>query len=540
MPAAGGPTASRSAPSRSPEFGERGRSGPLPGDLFVNPIAEGADPCVVRIGERYLWCQSEANVGVSLWTSDRLTTLGERHVVWRAPADGPASRQVWAPELFFLDGRWRIYLAASDGRNRTHRSYVLTAESDDPLGPYRLGGPLATGDGSPRSSQPRWAIDLTVLEYAGRRFALWSGWPDGRTDSQCLYIAPMSDPTTIAGPRVRVCANDDFPWELTDPPAGRRGLNEAPQVLQHDGRTFVLYSCGASWLPTYGLGLLELRGDDPLDPACWYKHPEPAFQGTDATFGVGHSGFVTEPDGSWWHVFHAKVDREPGWRRALFVQPMGWDDDGLPRLGRPVAPGEPVAVPAETPARARTAAGDWHFPDSGLGDFDYYGHQQFLDLAADGVLLGQAPDRPVNDYRSGEKLVLRDGRYADVRVTTELRLLGGALEAGLLIRVTAPAVGPNAQRGYYAAVSASRGLVTVGKMDGRRRVELGTAPYRSTVPNRLTVEAVGPRLTMYLDGQPESPLAVTDDEFAFGSVGLRVSDTAACYRSLSVRPLANG
>ena len=25
---------------------------------FVNPIAEGADPCVIRHGDKYLWCQS--------------------------------------------------------------------------------------------------------------------------------------------------------------------------------------------------------------------------------------------------------------------------------------------------------------------------------------------------------------------------------------------------------------------------------------------------------------------------------------------------
>jgi GH43 family beta-xylosidase len=107
---------------------------PLADGLFVNPIAEGADPFVVRDGDRYLWCQTVGDAGVAVWTSDRLTSLGTKHVVWRAPDSGPCSAQVWAPELVRLDGRWHIYFAASDGRNENHLAYVLVADSDDPLG----------------------------------------------------------------------------------------------------------------------------------------------------------------------------------------------------------------------------------------------------------------------------------------------------------------------------------------------------------------------------------------------------------------------
>ena len=70
-----------------------------PRDRFVNPIGEGADPSVVRDGDRFLWCQAEGNVGVSIWVSDRLTSMGTKHVVWTADAEGPCSKEVWAPEL---------------------------------------------------------------------------------------------------------------------------------------------------------------------------------------------------------------------------------------------------------------------------------------------------------------------------------------------------------------------------------------------------------------------------------------------------------
>jgi GH43 family beta-xylosidase len=215
---------------------------------FINPIAEGADPWVVRDakGERYLWCLSEENRGISLWASSTLTSLGRRHLVWQAPESGPYSKEVWAPELHQLDGHWYIYFAASDGHNHNHLTYVLRSDTEDPLGRYTLHGPLATGDGADGLSPNLWAIDMTVLEHAGRRYAVWSGWDGPRTDRQFLYIAPMRSPTELAGPRVRICANDDYLWERTEERASSRGLHEGPQIIQRTGRTFVVYSCAAS------------------------------------------------------------------------------------------------------------------------------------------------------------------------------------------------------------------------------------------------------------------------------------------------------
>eukprot|EP00971_Amphidinium_carterae_P115670 2291183-Amphidinium_carterae.1 len=180
-------------------------------------------------------------------------------------------------------------------------------------------------------------------------------------DMPVLFEQDEQDPLTLAGRRVCLCSNCSYPWELTEEcgllphltlchpttgsaflvifgclpllqdGAGSRGLNEGPQVLQHGGRTFIVYSCGASWcspclkartesiaqvgglcqiphgslslpvtfrafgvshnpcrsklsdklsamdgsmwnqvrLSTYKLGMLELLGANPLDPRCW-------------------------------------------------------------------------------------------------------------------------------------------------------------------------------------------------------------------------------------------------------------------------------
>ena len=504
-------------------------------DTFVNPIAEGADPWVTRHGDQYLWCASEGNRGVSLWISDRLTSLGTRHKVWTAPEDGPFSKEVWAPELHLLDGRWHIYVAASDGNNANHLAYVLRSRDEDPLSPYTLLGPFATGDGKDGKSPNIWAIDMTVLEHDGKRYALWSGWDAPGTDRQFLYIAPMKSPVELAGPRVLLAENDTHLWERTEEKPDSRGLAEGPQVLQNGGRTFVTYSTAASWLPTYKLGLLELTGEDPLDPAAWTKHPEPVFQATEQTYGVGHSCFVKSPDDKeWWHVYHAKRDRSPGWQRAIFIQPFTFTAAGLPDFGRPVAPGSELPRPSgevTTPVELPYSA---DFTKGQPAGFSTFGHLQFIGFEKDGLHLGRPPADPVNTYRSGEKMVLEGGDFGDFQATTTLSFVDGDRDAGLLFRVTDPTVGFDAQRGYFAGLVPRDKIIVLGKTDGSRWTEIARAPV-SIDPKKdlaLGVKAVGSEISVSVDGK--TVLTANDETYKSGSVGLRVVDTHARFTGLKV------
>ena len=507
---------------------------------FVNPIAEGADPTVVRDGDRYLWSQSEGNVGVAIWVSDRPTTLGTKHVVWRAPAQGPYSQEVWAPELFHFDDRWYIYFAASDGNSKHHLTYALESATDDPLGDYTLHGPLQTGDSCAPGADNIWAIDMTVLEHAGSRFAIWSGWSTSEMDRQHLYVAPLEAPTRIGGDRVLICRSGDQQWERTEETEESRGLVEAPQVLRRGDRTFLMYSCAASWLPTYKMGMLELVGDDPLDPASWQRHPTPVFQSNDATYGVGHACYTTSPDGrEWWHIYHAKHDREPGWRRGLYAQPMRWRADGTPDLGQPVPAGAPVPIPTGTPSQDVRSARGWRFAVHGQDDFDYYGHHQYFSAAPDGLHLGVVPETPVNAYRSGEKVVLRDGDYRDLRAVAEFEVRDGSHDVGVVFRVTRPAVGFDALRGYFAGVSTGRSTAVLGAMNGLAWREIAVAPVYldPAATQRIAVDASGPNIRVYVGSDPQPVISVTDSDYTRGSVGCRVVDTHAVFTSLTATPI---
>ena len=511
---------------------EYAKVGSLPDSHFVNPIGEGADPWVIRDPnyERYLWCFSDGNRGISIHTSKNLTTFGQKHLVWQAPKTGPYSKEVWAPELHYLNDRWHIYFAASDGQNKNHLAYVLQSKSKDPLGEYQLHGPFQTGD---TEEQNLWAIDMTPLEHKGKLYALWSGWDGPETDRQFLYIAEMASPVKLAGKRVRICDNLDYPWEKTEGGANGRGLNEGPQVLKNGEHTYIIYSCGASWLPSYKLGQLELIGDDLLDPASWKKRKDSVFQSTKETFGVGHSCFVKSPDGSeWWHVFHAKRDPNPGWRRSIFVQPFKFAKDGRPLFGRPL----PAGQVHPRPAGEKTSQLKLPYQSDLRSDHTFYGHHQFYKLTEAGLRLGSLSSKAINDYRSGEKIVLNKQAPNDfsASVTLDFHNNRKGRGAGLLFRITAPSVGYDAHRGYFVGVKPSENAVLLGKMDGTGWQELKrtTLPIDVSKKHQLQVTAVGPEFTISLNGN--KLYSHTDKDYQKGTIGLRVVDIPTTFSDLEI------
>lgn len=315
---------------------------------FSNPIADGADPWVVRHDGWYYLVESEDN-GISVYRSKELTDLKQNGVqVWSAPDEGWNQTHIWAPELHFVDGRWYIYYAAGRaGPPFIHqRSGVLQSDGDDPQGEYRERGQLYTGDDVESRSENIWAIDVTVGHVDGQLYAVWSGWKQNRSDDntpQHLYIAEMKNPWTIGSDRVRI-SSPTAAWEQ----GTELDINEGPTILKHRDDVFVLYSTRESWLPAYRMGQLRLSSStaDPMDPANWDK-TGPVFQGTDEVHGTGHASFTTSPDGTEdWILYHTKKGTEPGWDRFIFTQPFTWDADGNPKFGTPTPPGSTLAVPS--------------------------------------------------------------------------------------------------------------------------------------------------------------------------------------------------
>jgi hypothetical protein len=236
-----------------------------------------------------------------------------------------------------------------------------------------------------------------------------------------------------------------------------------------------------------------------------------------------------------WHVFHAKVDARDGWRRAVFLQPVNFKADGFPAFGTPVQAGQAIARPkGETiPAAALPLARGLRDP-ADLRGFSYFGHQQFLSSQKDGVHLGTVPAHPVNDYRSGEKLVLDGGDFADLDAWVTIRFVKGGRDAGLLVRVTRPSVGFDAQHGYFAGVLPDEKRVVFGKTDGKSWQEVARADLAVNPDKPLVLGIRARGNTFHLSVDSKEILKASDATYPRGSVGLRVVDTHACFTDLKV------
>jgi GH43 family beta-xylosidase len=318
--------------------------------VFPVISASGADPWVIRHDDGYYYMTASTNADITLWRSTSLTGIGggEKKVIWTPPKSGPISKNLWAPEIHRLHGKWYIYLAADDGDNVNHRMYVLENLSRDPFaGEFVLKGKIAD------PKQDKWAIDGTVMTWNNRNYFIWSGWEGDKNVSQFLYIAPMSNPWTLSAPRVEI-SRPTLSWEKIGDPT----VNEGPQVLIKNQSLYLIYSASGSWTDDYCLGRLTLTpGGDPLDPKAWVKHPEPVMRSTNGVYSPGHCSFTKSPDGKEdWLVYHAARHKGAGWARNIRVQRFHWNSDDTPRFDPPANPDRPVPLPSGEGGRQRLEA----------------------------------------------------------------------------------------------------------------------------------------------------------------------------------------
>ena len=319
---------------------------------FRNPLLpSGPDPWVISYKGVYYYMNSTGS-NLTIWATPDITDLrhATRRVVWTPPAEGPNSKELWAPELHRFDGRWYLYFAADAGQNESHRIWVLENASDDPMqGTWRLKGKVA-------DASDKWAIDASAFEVSGQKFLIWSGWKGDSDGEQDIYIAHLKNPWTIDSARTLI-SSPQYPWEhvgdLPDRPSiPHVEVNEGPELLQHGNDLFLVYSASGCWTDYYELGVLRARvGDNLLGARSWTKYDHPFFKQDRSAgiFGPGHNGFFKSPDGTQdWIIYHANSGSGQGCGdlRSPRAQPFTWNADGTPNFGKPLPTDRPITKPS--------------------------------------------------------------------------------------------------------------------------------------------------------------------------------------------------
>lgn len=322
-------------------------------DTFTNPLLpSGADPWSIY-KDGYYYYTNTLGDRIDIWKTKSLADLktAQRKTIWTPPEGTSYSKEIWAPEIHFIQGKWYVYFAADDGKNDNHRLYVLENTAANPLeGQWVFKGKIS-------DPSDKWAIDGSVFEHNGQRYMVWSGWEGDTNGRQDLYIAKLKNPWTIEGNRVRI-SHPEHAWErhgdLNDPNNPPHvDVNEGPQVLRHGEKLFIVYSASGCWTDFYALGMLTTSAhSNLLDPSSWKKYPRPIFTQSpeNDVFAPGHNSFFKSPDGKEdWILYHANDDPGQGCgrHRSPRAQKFTWNADGTPNFGKPVKEGMVLHVPSD-------------------------------------------------------------------------------------------------------------------------------------------------------------------------------------------------
>jgi len=293
-------------------------------DTFTNPLLpSGADPWSIYKDGYYYYTHTTGNRLV-IWKTKSIAQLksAEQKTVF-VPEPGKAySKELWAPELHFINNKWYLYFAADSGRNEGHRMWVLENAAADPLqDTFVLKGKVS-------GPEDKWAIDGSVFQHKGKLYMVWSGWEGDSNGEQDIYISRMKNPWTLEGKRVRL-SSPTLPWEQygdlgarSNPP--HVNVNEGPQFLQHGKRIFLIYSASGCWTEYYALGMLSTSvNSNLLDSAAWVKNPQPVFKASveNKVYAPGHNSFFKSPDGKEdWILYHANSEPGQGCGRRRSLQ----------------------------------------------------------------------------------------------------------------------------------------------------------------------------------------------------------------------------
>ena len=300
-------------------------------------IEQRADPYVYRHtdGSYYFTASVPAYDRIVLRRAETLQGLAdaEEKTLWVKHESGEMSQHIWAPELYYLDGKWYIYFAAGERDDIWKiRPFILECTGQDPMSDSWVErGKMQRSDDDIYSFEA-FSLDATIFENKGERYYVWAEKVSVGIQISNLYIAKMESPTKLATAQV-LLTTPDYDWERRD-----IWVNEGAAVIKRDGRIFLTYSASATG-ECYCMGMLSIdENEDLLDPRAWKKERQPVLSSSPEAglYGPGHNSFTKLPDGTDVCVYHARpyaeIKGDPLYdpNRHAMLMKVEWDEKGYP------------------------------------------------------------------------------------------------------------------------------------------------------------------------------------------------------------------
>ena len=260
------------------------------------------DPFILLHNGTYYAYGTNAEDGIEVYTSDDLNKWKKETKLALHKNDTWANRWFWAPEVYYVNGKFYMYFSADE--------HIAVAVSDYPLGPFKQENkkPMLLGEK---------AIDNSLfIDDDGKAYLFFDRFNDGLN----IWVAELTDDLlSIKEETMHPCIHVSQPWEEIWP-----RVNEGPFVIKRNGLYYMTYSANSYESPFYGIGCAttdNIMGE-------WTKFDEnPLLQKPGDLVGVGHGATFIDKEGNLRIVFHAHHDKNNIHPRAMYISDVYFQNE---------------------------------------------------------------------------------------------------------------------------------------------------------------------------------------------------------------------
>ena len=263
------------------------------------------DPFIMCWNNKYYAYGTLSPDGIAVFVSDDMRT-------WTAPEELPnglalrkedvwADRWFWAPEVYYVNGKFYMYYSADE--------HICVATSDNPLGPFKqdIFKPMIEAEK---------CIDNSLfIDDDGKPYLFFDRFNDGLN----IWVAELEDNLIDIKPEtMHACIHVSQDWEQIWP-----RVNEGSFVIKKNGVYYMNYSANSYESPFYGVGVATAKNI--FGP--WTKYiGNPILQKPGNLVGVGHSAMFTDKDGKLRIVFHAHNSAAKIHPRCMYISTVNFEN----------------------------------------------------------------------------------------------------------------------------------------------------------------------------------------------------------------------
>ncbi|HCY42635.1 MAG TPA: 1,4-beta-xylanase [Prolixibacteraceae bacterium] len=259
------------------------------------------DPFIMLWEGKYYAYGTYAEDGIAVFVSDDLVKWSSTTSLALHKSDVWDDKWFWAPEVYYLNGKFYMYYSANE--------HICVATSSSPLGPFKQ------EIQKPMIEDEKCIDNSLFIDDDGKSYLLFDRFNDGLN----IWVAEMETNLIDIKPgTMKKCINVSQPWEEVWP-----RVNEGSFIVKRNGIYYMTYSANSYESQFYGVGVATATNIT----GPWTKYEgNPIFQKPGDLVGVGHSAMFTDKDGKLRIVFHAHNSTAKIHPRHMYISTVSFEN----------------------------------------------------------------------------------------------------------------------------------------------------------------------------------------------------------------------